>query len=41
MDTQRERLVQEVLEYWYTADFLNQGSLQTEITRREKDTILI
>ena len=37
IDPERQRLMEQVLEYWYTVDFLNQGALQTEMTRRDKD----
>ncbi len=33
----RQKLMEQVLEYWYTVDFLNQGSLQTEQNRRDKE----
>ncbi len=37
IEPERQRLMEQVLEYWYTADFMNQGSLQTEQTRRDKE----
>ena len=33
----RKKLMEQVLEYWYTVDFLNQGALQTEQTRRDRE----
>ena len=38
IEPQRQRLMEQVLEYWYTADFMNQGALQTEQTRRDRET---
>lgn len=37
IDSQRQRLMEQVLEYWYTTDFLSQGALHTEQTRRDKE----
>lgn len=37
IDPERRKLIGQVLEYWYTVDFLNQGALQTEQTRRDKE----
>ena len=37
IEPERQRLMEQVLEYWYTAGFMNQGSLQTEQTRRDKE----
>ena len=38
IDAQRQQLMEEVLEYWYTVDFMNQGPLRTEQTRRDRET---
>lgn len=37
IEPQRQRLMEQVLEYWYTTDFMNQGALQTEQTRRDRE----
>lgn len=37
IDPNRQHLMEQVLEYWYTADFMNQGAFQTEQTRRDKE----
>ncbi len=37
IDPERQQIVSQVLEYWYTADFLNQGALHTEETRRDRE----
>ena len=37
MDPGRQRLIEQVLEYWYTVDFLAQGSLNMEETRRDRE----
>ena len=42
MSTERKldkNLVLNVLNYWYSFDFLNQSSLQTELNRREQDML--
>ena len=37
LDPERQKLIEQVLEYWYTVDFLAQGGLNTEETRRERE----
>ncbi|MBQ8072579.1 MAG: ATP-binding protein [Clostridia bacterium] len=37
MDPKRQQLIEQVLEYWYTVDFLAQGGLNTEETRRDRE----
>ncbi len=37
IDPERKKIVSQVLEYWYTTDFLNQGALHTEETRRDRE----
>ncbi len=37
IDPERQKIVSQVLEYWYTADFLSQGALRTEETRRDRE----
>ncbi len=33
----RKKVAEQVLEYWYTIDFLNQGALKTEETKRDRE----
>lgn len=37
IDQQKQQLMEQVLEYWYTVDFMNQGSLRTEQTRQNRE----
>ena len=37
IEPQRQRLMEQFLEYWYTVDFMNQEALQTENTRRDRE----
>lgn len=37
MSTERQKLIEQVLEYWYTVDFLSQSGLKTEETRQDRE----